>query len=263
MIAADVATRIRRQVADQISIEYVESDRLEVSTPFMFSDGDHYGCAVLRNGATGRWKISDEGEVVSKARSQGVDLLGKGRADRLRRTIEFYGLQEHDGELSIEVDDGEFGKAFFLFSQACLDVNRLAKLKADRPARTAKQPSERNARNELVSLVERAISCVNYEPEWHHPQLDPHRIYTVDFYIPVMQRVVLLFVASDDRECLDSTIACQHYRQNRLPFNSVAISDDSLGIAGRNLITLRDAMDAHFSPDQEEELVRFVRTSFA
>lgn len=258
MIAADVATKIRRQVAEQISIEYLEADRLEVSTPFMFTDGDHYGFAILRDGGTGRWRMSDEGEVVSKARYQGVDLLGKGRIERLRRMVEFYGLQESDGELSLAVEDGDFGRAFYLFSQACLDVSRSAKMKADRSTKAAKH--EPSPYEELAAIIKRVIpESAQYEPEWHHPQLDPHRIYAVDFYVKAREVPILVFIASNDLECLNSTVSCQHYRQNQLPFESVGLADESRGMSGRGIIALRDAVTHSFSPDQEEELAKYLK----
>ena len=254
MITADIANQIRRQVGEKIAVEHSEANRFDVSTPFMFADGDHYGFALLRDEATGRWRLTDDGEVVSKAGYLGIDLLAPGRVEMLRKTAEFYGLNEQDGELSLSVDGGDFGRAFFRFSQACLDINRLAKMPAQRRGAT---PAKHDLRNKLESVVKAALPSISYVKGWHHPTLDPHGIYGVD--IQIESRIpVLLFAAETNGECLHATIAYQRYRQLEMPFNGVAVIDDAQGVSERNVLALEDAIKVRFRSDEQDELAEYL-----
>src|SRR4051812_24356140 len=116
MISADIASKIRRQIGEHVAIEHRDSNLFDVSTPFIYADGDHYGFIVSRPASGGKWKFSDEGEVIDKARLAGADLLSAGRIERLKSALELYGLQESDGELLMTVGDGNFGEAFFQFT---------------------------------------------------------------------------------------------------------------------------------------------------
>ncbi|MEX2174408.1 MAG: DUF1828 domain-containing protein [Pirellulaceae bacterium] len=259
MITANIAGNIRRQIGDRVSIEHRDSNDFVVSTPFMFSDGDHYGFAVIRDVNSGQWRFTDEGEVVSKATYAGVDLLAPGRIERTRQAVEFYGLTERDGELSLAIEDGDFGKAFFQFSQACMDISRMTKLSARR-SRTA-------PRGELHTtferLLRRALPAVQYKQKWHHEDLDPHRIYAVDFQVSGRKSPLLIFTPETDVECLHATIACQHYRQKRLDFEGVAITDDSRSLLERNVIALKDATTTCLAADDEDEVLEFLRSKVA
>ena len=130
MIALDLASALRKQIAQSVRVDAVSDDRIEISTPYTYPDGDHYGFVAMRDGSN--WQLSDEGDVLTKASYSGVDLLAKGHRERLSRTIEFYGLKESDGQLTYDIPEDGFGDGFFAFTQACLDINRLTKLAPER-----------------------------------------------------------------------------------------------------------------------------------
>ena len=261
MITQDLSQIIRRQVADSIDVEMVAPSRFEISTPFMFSDGDHCGFTVTHDPQSG-WQLSDEGEVASKASYEGIDVLSPGRVERFRKLVEFYGLTESKGALSLPVDDDDFGRAFFVFSQACLELNRVARLPAEKKRKIKPRA---NFRDKVLGIVEASLpSRAAVERQWSHPDHDPHGIYPVDAYIPTRKSPILLFACGTDLDCLHSTVSCLHYRQMEFDFTGVAVTDEQNGLQERNIIALRDAVNGDLFPvEQGEELAEFLKAKVA
>lgn len=127
MVAQDVSDAIVRQIASAVEIGESASDRVVLYSPFSHDDGDAISVVFTKHNS-GRWRLSDEGEVLLHVGYNEVDLLSPGRVERFRRVVGVYGVAESDGELYVEVDGENFGEAFYRFTQACFEVARLSKL---------------------------------------------------------------------------------------------------------------------------------------
>src|SRR5205085_3819018 len=108
-----------------------------------------------------------------------------------------------------------------------------------RPQATTRTPIA--LRDRVGQLVASALPSIPIERKWHHPEYDPHRIYSVDFSISAHKKPLLVFTPETDMECLQATVSCQHYRQMRFTFDSLAVIDESRHIANRYIISLKDA----------------------
>jgi hypothetical protein len=236
MIAIDIANRFRDQLTEQYDIKTVASDRLEINTPFVFDDGDPYSCAIVRNGS--KWLITDEGEVLNHVSYMGVDLKASGRAKRFQKAVAFYGLSEETGELVLETDIERLGESFCLFTQACFEIARLAKL----PSRSSKKkPSKRQTMKEGIrNIIDTVPDAGVVTPDWHHPEFDVNKIYVADFHIG-WRTPCLLFAVSTDSESLKDTTTCLHYRQRGFVFDGIAVVHEEASISAFAKIAMLDA----------------------
>ena len=130
MIAHDMLASIRRQIADSVSLSKFDDGRISISIPITYDDGDACTCYAI-HGEQG-WELRDFGDLVMRASCRDVNLLSKGYLSRLKRVAEFYGMTaDETGELFVAVDDENFGRAVFAFTQTCLAVQSLAKTKPE------------------------------------------------------------------------------------------------------------------------------------
>lgn len=257
MISADLAMTIREQVASEVKVEIESADRFSVSTPLRYSDGDHFGFVFVRN-AQGGWNVVDEGEVLIHAGYSGVDLLGRGRAERFRRTAEFYGLHESDGELILSVpDDNSFGDAVFQFAQASLVLSALSQVPAERTKTASKK-----FRKELKEVVEMVFPHV--DKRWSDAAIDPHGIHRVDYRIPSAGRELFVFGANSEVSCLRSAVTCLRYRQAEFPFIGVAVYNNEEALPPNSAASLDEVSDRQFSlATERDELEAFLRSPAA
>jgi hypothetical protein len=254
MIAADIVQAIRHQISDDLDISLKSEGRIEVFTPFMYQDGDHCGFYFNRN-ENGQWEATDEGEVLGHAGYSGVDLLDDGRAEKFRKAVEFFGMHERGGELILPVsDETKFGEAFFRFAQACMDILNLTKLPAARRGR------ESSIRDQVASIITKArIPSAHVVRKWHHPDLDPDRVYGVDFFIKGKSLNLLVHAVKAELACLRAAVASLHYRQTSFPFHGIAIYDDESELPRKAAVSLSEAVDATFSAGaDEEEIVEYL-----
>lgn len=258
MIAADIVHIIREQVAGDLAFSEIERDRLAVHTPFMYQDGDHCGFVFARDDSTGDWRITDDGEILMHAEYSGA--MTAGRFDRLKKTAEFYGINEVDGELIMNIGSVDnLGTAFFRFSQACLDLVNVAKLPAERKSITPNK-----FRTKVADVIYDTVPSDLVTRKWHHPELDPNEVYHVDYRVAGIKSDLLVFAARNDKSCLRSAVSCLHYRQKSFPFIGIAIYEDESQLDPAWTVPLNEAVDKWFdSIDRVAEIKEYIKRKSA
>jgi hypothetical protein len=238
MISADMTHSIREQIAAAISIKPVANNEFAISMPFIFDDGDECAFRLTKHGRS--WAISDGGETVRRASYSGTDVLGAGHAERLRRIVEFYGVDVTDGALSMSVQEPEFSDGIFTFTQVCLEVVNLAKLPKERPASEREKFAE-----QLARVVTPVVPRERLVADWSDPTDDPDRLYRADFCVKG-DTDLLIFGVPSPTACMMATISCQHYKMKHKRFRSLAIYDHEEQIRVRFTSQLNEVVDKRF-----------------
>ena len=251
MIAIDLEQTVRNQIAADLQLTLVAPDRLDVSTPFMYHDGDHCAFTLMRDLRYGEWVLTDEGEVLMHASYSGTNPLGRGREERLWRTLQFYGLTEVDGSLVLPITSpNKFGEAVFAFTQACLDSMHLSRLPAER-----RQARPTDFRRKLRRLIGPVASATHVETNWHHPTYDPHGVYKVDFLVHARSREIAVFGITSEKTCLKAAITCLHYKQLAFPFDAVAIYNNEEELPVSTTTPLNEAVSVRFPSVNDDEAI--------
>jgi len=240
MVTADIIAMMRSKVADELSFDQENRNRIAVHTPFMYQDGDHCSFLAVRS-ATGNWHLTDEGEVISHAGYSGIDLLAEDRISRFHETTDFYGLRESRRELLLPVENDDFGSAFFTFSQACLDLVQLAKLPPEK-----KERKTSDFRAVVRDLIGSVISASSIEERWYDPNLDPDRVYPVDMRIRGKERPLYVYGITNEMHCLISAVSYLHHATRGAKFTGVAIFNDAEAISRRSRLPLIESADVTF-----------------
>ena len=115
-----VEKQFKTAVSSEIELVNEGIDRYQIFTPFQFDDGDHYVTVLKKCGD--KWRVTDEGHTLMHLSVyKDVDGLyspGK-RCDIFQSAIKECGTVENDGELYIEIRDGDsYGNALFNLIQA-------------------------------------------------------------------------------------------------------------------------------------------------
>jgi hypothetical protein len=256
MISENIVHQVREKVADRLGIDAVAPDRISVATPFMHLDGDHCGFVFVKD-QTGNWVITDEGDILTHAGYSGADLLSKGRINRFRKTAEFFGIEEKKGTLSYPVSNEDFGEAFFTFSQACIEISRLVLLKSE------SQPKKNVFRLRLANIVDEVAPKLRWDRNWHDERTDPQGIYPVDFRSGDGKRNLFVFGVANEKDCLRAAVTTYHYKQKKLPFDSIAIVDEAKEVSGTSNILLEESGTIPFSSGAMDEIQEFIRQKTA
>jgi hypothetical protein len=96
----------------------------EITTPFLDRHNDRLQIYVRRNDK-GRLLLTDDGYILSDLETSGCPINTEHRKYMLQTTLRGFGVQEKEGELFIESDEGQFPRAKHSLLQAMLNVNDL------------------------------------------------------------------------------------------------------------------------------------------
>ena len=107
-------------------------DRFRVFTPFLFEDGDHLVIVLKRQGA--RWLLSDEAHTYMHL-TYDIDEKDLHRGTRqklISNALSTFGIEDHEGELVLEVPEGRYGDALYSFVQGLLKISDISFLSRER-----------------------------------------------------------------------------------------------------------------------------------
>ena len=260
MIAIDLVQTIRSQVADEVHVSATAPDRLEISAPFFFEDGDSYSFAFVHDESLGQWIITDDGDVLARSAYSGLDITAGGRRDRFLRIVEFYGIRESDRTLLLPVESDRFAETFYKFSQACLEISRLTQFSAGASRSTA----SRTLPLRVAGIIESAsLPNIARTKNWHDPNLDPNQIYDVDYLIQGNRGRVLLFAITSTLDCWRKTASCLHYRQRQFEFAGLGVFDETRAVSEQSKTAFVDADAQALTAADADEIVEFIREKVA
>lgn len=134
----DIAA-LRRSLCETIEIDDSDPNRVRMYLPHTFGDGDHYAFAV-ESIPDGRFRITDEGEALSRADMLLDQRRRRSFDERLNRVCEFYGISRVGGALSVETSMDTLGESVFELTQILITLMDSARQLLDR------SPQERERR---------------------------------------------------------------------------------------------------------------------
>lgn len=132
MTTTSIEQEFQTGVSTEIRLEPDGFERYQVTTPFMFDDGDCF--VIVLKCVDGRWVFSDEGHTMMRVHfdcdinmdeyEPGADRRKDAIANALRRRR----IDIGHGDLTIPVRDGGYGEALFDLIQTIEHVYRVATL---------------------------------------------------------------------------------------------------------------------------------------
>lgn len=225
----EIAADFRSCLATEVELRPYGRGLQKIFTPFTLTDGDVVSVFLKKDGD--RWAITDDGNTWMRL-SYDIDYRSpeiRERRAAIARSISEFGIEDHDGELTIPVEDAEFGDALLSMIQGILKV---AKAKfAD----------------EVRTLLRDVTPDNMAEFDWTDPERDPQRVYTVDCRIEGRPSPLFVYALSGDGKTRDATIALQRFQQWGVLFRVMAIFDRRKSIRSDVLLRFSDVCPTQFS----------------
>ena len=111
------------KVSTTVRLSAEDSERFRVLTPFMFEDGDHLVIVLKKDG--NRWILSDEAHTYMHVTYEMDEksLYSGTRREIILKALSMFEVEDRNGELILEVQDGDYGDALYSFVQALLKNN--------------------------------------------------------------------------------------------------------------------------------------------
>jgi hypothetical protein len=229
----------QRKVSEKVRLSSEGVDRYRVLTPFMFDDGDHL-VIVLRKEA-GRWTLSDEGHTFMHLTYEldEKDLQRGTRQKIINNALAAFSVDDREGELTLSIDDEQYGDALYSFVQALLKITDVSYLSRERARSTFME--------DFRTFFEENVPETRREFDWSDSARDPEKKYTVDCRINGMPRPLFVYALPNDDKVRDANISLQQFERWGMDFLSVAVFEDQEQINRRVLARFSDVSDKQFS----------------
>lgn len=237
------------KVSAKIRLSAEDSERFRVLTPFMFEDGDHLVIVLKKDG--NRWILTDEAHTYMHL-TYDIDerALHRGtRREIISRALSMFEVEDRNGELILEIQDGDYGDALYSFVQTLLKVADVSYLSRERVKSTFME--------DFHALLREKVSEKRMSFDWFHPEFDSKGMYTVDCRINGMPEPLLVYALHSNTRVRDATIALQQFKAWDMPFCPLGIFEDREANS-RNVLARFDAVCEKqfqfpcFYEDQEE-----------
>jgi hypothetical protein len=253
MNTTDIEQDFRKKVCDEVRLLPEGLARYVVDHPFTFDDGDYY-IVVLRN-VGGEWELSDEGHTIMHLSYEAIDLKISGYKEIISSTVSAFGLVNREGELTLSIPEMRFGDALFSFIQALVKISDVKYLERER-VRSLFMEEFRGFLTEKVPESKRKF-------EYHHPQLDPRRIYAVDCCLETRTKPLFVFGITNDSKCQTATNIIYWWEKQKEPFSVMAIHENMEEINGKFLARFSDVCGKQFSnlPTNRDRITAFIEES--
>ena len=235
----EIAGDFRSRLATEVELRPYGRGLQQILTPFTLADGDVVSVFLKKDGD--RWTITDDGNTWMQL-SYDIDYRSPEIPERraaITRAISEFGIEDHDGEWTIPVEDAGFGDALLSMIQGILKVSDAAFISTEvAKARFA---------DEVRTLLRDAAPENLAEFDWTDPERDPQRVYPVYCRIDGRPSPLFVYALADDGKTRDATIALQRFQRWGVPFRSMAIFDHRESIRNDVLLRFSDVCSTQFS----------------
>lgn len=228
------------KVSGKIKLSAEGKERFRVLTPFQFEDGDQLVIVLKRVGD--RWILSDEAHTYMHLTYE-IDekRLHKGTRQKIiLNALSMFDVEDHNGELIVDVSDGRYGDALYDFVQALLKITDVSYLSKEQ-VRSTFMEDFRTLLNEKVSKPEERMFF-----NWWHPERDPQKIYKVDCLINGMPKPLFVYALANDNRARDATIALHQFKEWKVSFRPLGIIKDSKAVSNNVLARFQDVCKEYF-----------------
>jgi hypothetical protein len=229
----------KRKVSEQLRLSSEGVDRFRVFSPFMFEDGDHLPIILKRIGS--HWLLTDEGHTFMHLTYDldEKDLQRGTRQTIITKALSAFSVMDHDGELTLEISDGQYGDALYSFIQALLKVTDVNYLSRERVRSTFME--------DFRTFMEERVPATRREFDWNDKKHDPEGKYAVDCRVNGSPRPLLVFALPGDDKVRDATISILQFERWNEQFRTMAVFAEQEEVNRKVLARFSDVCEKQFS----------------
>lgn len=210
---------IEKDFIDKVSTEITlladGKDRFLVSTPFHFNDGDQLAIVLKKMGD--RWVLSDEAHTyMHLSYYMDEQILQSGNRQKLiLKARSMFQVEDYDGELIMEIPNGDYGEALFDFVQALLKIIDVTYLSRENVKSTFK--------DDFRAFLYQQVKSNRMTFDWQHPVRDPNGLYRVDCRINGMPLPLFVFALNSDQKTQAAALALHQFEKWAIKFQPLGI----------------------------------------
>lgn len=249
-----------KSLCSEVSLFPRSDDRVAISTPFAFPDGDEF--LILAEPLPSGWiRLTDCGNTLMHlSYSLNVDDLIKpgNRNDIFHKILADNRVTNNEGELFIDVPADQAGQAVFRLGQALTQIHDISFLTRSRVASTFYEDLDR--------VVHEVAPHAQITKDYLVSDKVNAEIYPIDYRLdfPGSDMPMLLFGIPSNEKAKLATVIIQHWLAEGLMFTSFLVFQDQAKIARPDLARLTNVGDESIaslaaSGDMRRKLERLYR----
>ena len=232
--------------------------RYRVFTPFQFDDGDHLAIVLRQDGQ--QWQLSDEAHTFMHLTYDidEQDLLSGNRQIIIDNALSMFYVEDHDGELVLNIENEQYGDALYSFVQALLKITDVSYLSRE-VVRSTFLEDFRDLFTESIPEERRTF-------DWYDSQRDHSGLYKVDCRINGMARPLFVHALGNNDKTRDATIALQQFERWGIKFQALAIFEEQESIGRSVLARFSNVGGKQFSSlsgDNRDRIARYIEELLA
>lgn len=223
-------------VSTEIELLDYGNDRFFVSTPFHFNDGDQLVIVLKKMG--NRWVLSDEAHTFMHL-TYYMDEKALGSESRLKiisKALSMFQVKDYNGELVMDITDGDYGEALFDSIQALLKIIDVTYLSRDSVKSTFK--------DDFRTLLLQKVEADRMIFDWHHPN-DKDSIYRVDCRINGLPVPLFVFALNSESKTQAAALTLHQLKLWDVKFQSLGIFEKKT--TRDVLLRFNDICQTHFT----------------
>ena len=242
------------KVSAKVRLSPDGKERFRVLTPFQFEDGDRL--VIVLKKLDGRWVLSDEAHTyMHLTYDMDEKSLHSGtRREIILNALSIFEVEDHNGELILDVSDARYGDALYDFVQALLKIADVSYLSRERVQSTFME--------DFRALLREKVPSTRMAFDWYDTNHDFKGNYLVDCRINGMPQPLFVHALRNDNSTRDATIALHQFKEWKLSFNSMGIVKGKKATSRKVLARFRDVCDQCFIGIDEsyEQIEQYLET---